>query len=139
VLANLAIGLLPLGFVVGTSVMIGRVPALALHHGSSPWGSVLVAFALAIGALVLGNVLSPLQTALGELVTRRVDGHAARRLMTATLTEAPMAVLEQQEVLDRLNDARHWLVEYFTTPGAATPTGSTCPAVSGSSSVSRAA
>ncbi len=120
VLVNLVIGLLPLGFVVGTSVMIGRVPAFAHHHGSGPWGAVLAAFALAIGALILQNVLSPLQAALGELVTRRADGHCARHLMTASLTEAPMAVLEQREALDKLNDARTGLVEYFTTPGAAT-------------------
>ena len=109
VLVNLLIGLLPLGFVVGISVMIGRVPAFARHQ-AGVWPSVLAAFGLAIGALVLQGIVSPLQVALGELISRRVDGFLARRLMAVSLERAPMAVLEQPEVLDGLNDARTRLV-----------------------------
>jgi ATP-binding cassette subfamily B protein len=98
--------------------MIGRVPAFARHQ-AGVWPSVLAAFGLAIGALVLQGIVSPLQVALGELISRRVDGFLARRLMAVSLERAPMAVLEQPEVLDGLNDARTRLVEYFTTPGAA--------------------
>lgn len=51
-LLNLVIGVLPLGFVVATSVAIARVPAV----GQSPhdsWGPVLTAMILAIVVLLL--------------------------------------------------------------------------------------
>ena len=110
---NLGIGLLPLGFVIGTSVAIARVAA-----GGS-WAAVLLAVGLAVISLLLQAVLAPFQAALAELISRRVDGACARRLMRATLVEAPFDVLEQPDVLDKLGDARRGLVEYSTTPGAA--------------------
>src|SRR5580704_6985714 len=115
---NLVIGVLPLGFVVATSVAIARVPALG-RSGHDSLGSVLAAMTLAIVVLLLQSVLSPFQAAFTELISRRVDGFCTRRLMRCTLTEAPVAQLEQAEVLDKLSDARRGLVEYFVTPGAA--------------------
>jgi ATP-binding cassette subfamily B protein len=117
-LLNLVIGLLPLAFVIATSVAIARVPALG-HANHDAWGPVLAAMTLAIVALLLQSALSPFQAALTELISRRVDGFCTRRLMRCTLTEAPVAQLEQAEVLDKLSDARRGLVEYFVTPGAA--------------------
>jgi ATP-binding cassette, subfamily B, bacterial len=108
---NLVIGVLPLGFVVGTSVAIGRVAEV----GRGIWGGVL----LAVVALLLQSVLSPFQAAFTELISRRVDGACARRLMRATLAEAPADLLERTDVLDKMGDARRGLVEYSTTPGAA--------------------
>ena len=79
-LLNLVIGLLPLGFVVATSVAISRVPALGQSaHGA--WGPVLAAMTLAIVALLLQSALSPFQAAFTELISRRVDGFCTRRLM----------------------------------------------------------
>jgi ATP-binding cassette subfamily B protein len=112
---NLVIGVLPLGFVVGTSVAIGRLAGA----GRGSWGGVLFAVGLAVVALLLQSVLSPFQAAFTELISRRVDGACARRLMRATLTEAPVDLLEQTDVLDKMGDARRGLVEYSTTPGAA--------------------
>jgi ATP-binding cassette, subfamily B, bacterial len=112
---NLVIGLLPLGFVVGTSVAIGRVAGA----GRGIWGGVLIAVGLAVVALLLQSVLSPFQAAFTELIGRRVDGACARRLMRATLAEAPVDLLEQTDVMDKMGDARRGLVEYSTTPGAA--------------------
>ena len=112
---NLALGLLPLGFVVGTSVAIGRIAGAGRGIG----GGVLLAVGLAVAALLLQSVLAPFQAALTELISRRVDGACARRLMRATLTEAPIDVLEQPEVLDKMGDARRGLVEHEATPGAA--------------------
>ena len=74
---------------------------------------------LAIGALLLQSALSPFQAAFTELISRRVDGYCTRRLMRCTLAEAPVAQLEQADMLDKLSDARRGLVEYFVTPGAA--------------------
>jgi ATP-binding cassette subfamily B protein len=112
---NLVIGVLPLGFVVGTSVAIGRVAGA----GRVIWGGVLLAVGLAVVSLLLQSVLSPFQAAFTELISRRVDGACARRLMRATLAEAPVGLLEEPDVLDKMGDARRGLVEYSTTPGAA--------------------
>jgi ATP-binding cassette subfamily B protein len=112
---NLVIGVLPLGFVIGTSVAIGRVAG----GGRSMWSVVLLAVGLAVISLLLQSVLSPFQAAFTELISRRVDGACARRLMRATLTEAPAGLLEQPDVLDKMGDARRGLVEYPATPGAA--------------------
>src|ERR1700733_5243393 len=117
-LLNLVIGLLPLGFVVATSVAIARVPPLG-HSAHGAWGPVLAAMSLAIAALLLQSALSPFQAAFTELISRRVDGFCTRRLMRATLADAPVALLEQAAVLDKLSDARRGLVDYFVTPGAA--------------------
>jgi ATP-binding cassette, subfamily B, bacterial len=117
-LLNLVIGVLPLGFVVATSVAIARVPALGVS-GHGAWGPVLAAMVLAIVVLLLQSALSPFQAAFTELISRRVDGLCTRRLMLCTLTQAPVAQLEQADMLDKLSDARRGLVEYFVTPGAA--------------------
>ena len=118
VIENVVIGLLPIGFIVGTSIMIEQVRSMAQLRGSGHWASVLAAFGLAIGALALQNILSPLQAAFGELVTRRVDGRCARRLMSASLAGTPMAVLDEQDVLDMVSEARTGLVDSWG-PGAA--------------------
>jgi ATP-binding cassette subfamily B protein len=114
IVLNLLIGVLPLGFVIGTSAAIGRVTA-----DSGTWRGVLVAIGSAVVSLLLQAVLSPFQAAFTELISRRVDGVCARRLMRTTLTEAPVDLLERPDVLDRMGDARRGLLEYSTTPGAA--------------------
>jgi ATP-binding cassette, subfamily B, bacterial len=115
IVLNLVVGVLPLGFVVGTSVAIGRVAG----GGRAAWGGVLLALGLAVVSLLLQSVLSPFQAAFAELISRRADGACARRLMRATLAEAPFGLLEQPDVLDKMGDARRGLVEYPATPGAA--------------------
>jgi ATP-binding cassette, subfamily B, bacterial len=120
VVLNLVVGVLPLGFVIGTGVAIERVtaPGRALNAGGR-WGGLLAAMVPAVAALLLQTILSPFQAAFTELISRRVDGVCARRLMRAAVTEAPIDLLEQPAVLDRLADARRGLVGYFETPGEA--------------------
>ena len=112
---NLAVGVLPLGFVIGTSVAIERVTAA----GRGGWGAVLTAALLAVAALALQTVLAPFQAAFTELVSRRVDGVCGRELMRAALVDAPVELLERQDILDELTEARQGLTEYFATPGGA--------------------
>lgn len=117
---NLTIGLLSLTFIVGTSVMLQRIPALASGQPApGAWGAVMLAFAVALGALVTQNALSPLQAAIAELITRRIDGHCIRRLMTTTLTDARLTLLERQDILDKMGAARQGLLERYQTPGSA--------------------
>jgi ATP-binding cassette, subfamily B, bacterial len=80
VVLNLVIGVLPLGFVVGTSVAIERVAAAGQPPAGGRWGGVLIAVVLAVAALLLQTVLSPFQAAFTELISRRIDGVCARRL-----------------------------------------------------------
>lgn len=112
---NLATGVLPLGFAAGTSAAIGRVAGA----GRMTWGGVLPVAGLAVASLLLQAVLSPFQAAFAELVSRRVDGACAQRLMRAALTEAPFGLLEQPDVLGKMGDARRGLTEHAATPGAA--------------------
>ncbi|BCJ75924.1 multidrug ABC transporter permease [Catellatospora sp. IY07-71] len=117
---NLLLGLLPVAFVIATSVMLGRIPsAVAAGVGSPQWSGVVWAFAVASGAFALQQSLSPLQTALGELVARRVDGRIFDRLMAASLRSPGIAPLEDQRLLDALGEAGHELQHGFQSPGKA--------------------
>jgi ATP-binding cassette, subfamily B, bacterial len=120
VLANLVIGLLPIVFITGASVMMARIPAVAASaHQASAWAAVLSAFLVALGALVAQNALVPVQTLLAEVVTRRIDGFCIKRLMTVGLAGAGIAMLEHPDVLSKLALARNALSENGQTPGAA--------------------
>lgn len=118
-LLNTLIGLLPTAFIVLTSVMLSRLPeAAAITETGRPWSVLGPALALAVTAFVLQQLLAPFQTALGEVVSRRIDGACIQRLMTASLA-TPLSVLERSDVLDTLNDARTGFDRALPTPGDA--------------------
>jgi ATP-binding cassette subfamily B protein len=117
---NIALGVLPVIFILGTSFMLGRVPAATKAGvGSSAWDSLVYAFLLAAAAFVLLQLLTPLQASLGELITRRVDGKASDRLIGDALRTAGIGPLEDQELLDDLSDSADQLEFGFRTPGRA--------------------
>jgi ATP-binding cassette subfamily B protein len=119
-LVNLVAGLLPVVFVVATSVMIGRVPAAVrggLHSGA--WHSLLAVFAVAAAAFVVQQIVAPLATSLGELVARRIDGQVYDDLMTASLRSPGIGPLEDQEALDDLRGASGALEFVIQSPGQA--------------------
>ena len=117
---NLVLGLLPVVFVVATSVMIGRVPeAVAGGFGSAEWSSLVIAFVIAASAFVAQQILAPLQAALGELMARRVDGYVVDRLIAASLQSTGIGPLEDQRLLDDLTQAVTTIEQSFRTPGAA--------------------
>lgn len=74
---------------------------------------------LAVCAFVVQQLLAPFQSALGELVTRQVDGACIARLMRCALIGLPVAELERQDVLDILSDARGGFERVSPTPGDA--------------------
>ncbi|MDP9416374.1 MAG: ABC transporter ATP-binding protein, partial [Actinomycetota bacterium] len=117
---NVVLGVLPIAFLLATSVLIGRVPA-AIHAGvgSGEWDALVVAFVVAAAAFVLLQILTPLQAALGELLARRVDGIVYDRLMAASLGSTGIGPLEDQEVLDDLSEATRELLHGFQSPGKA--------------------
>ncbi len=117
---NLILGLLPVSFILTTSLMIGRVPdAVAGGVGSSEWQTLVLWFFLAAAAFVAQQILAPLQVALGELLARRVDGKVHGRLIGASLRSTGIGPLEDQRLLDDLGQAARNLEFNFRTPGIA--------------------
>lgn len=117
---NLVLGALPVAFVVAASVVVGRVPA-AVHDGigSAQWRSLVAAFLLAAITFVGQQVLAPLEVALGELLSRRVDGQVLDDLMSASLASAGVAPLEDPATLDDLRTAVRELEANLQSPGRA--------------------
>ena len=117
---NLVLGLLPVLFIVATSVMIGRVPgAVGGGVGSAEWASLVAAFVVAAAAFVGQQIIAPLQAALGELLARRVDGFVIDRLIAASLRSTGIGPLEDQGLLDELTRAVTTIEQAFRTPGTA--------------------
>ena len=95
---NVVLGLLPVLFIVATSVMIGRVPAaVTAGVGSAEWTALVLAFVLAAAAFVATQILAPLQSGLGELLARRVDGIVFRRLIAASLRSTGIATRRESQ------------------------------------------
>jgi ATP-binding cassette subfamily B protein len=79
---NLALGALPIVSLVWMSLLLERVHSVAFN-----W---YTALALAVGALLLQQVLAPFQAAIAEVVARRVDEQCMQRLMKTAFREAPV-------------------------------------------------
>ncbi|WFE28719.1 ABC transporter ATP-binding protein [Solwaraspora sp. WMMD791] len=119
-LVNLLLGLLPVLFIVATSVLLGLVPAaVAEGLGSAAWDSLVVVFVGAALAFVAQQVITPLRTSLGDLVGRRVDQQVHDELMAASLSPVGIAPLEDEENQDRLRVAALKLQFAVQTPGDA--------------------
>jgi ATP-binding cassette subfamily B protein len=117
---HLVAGLLPVLFVLGTSVMIGRVPAaVAAGVGSPEWRTLVVSFVLAAAAFLLDQLIAPVRVSLGELLARRIDGQIYRRLIRASLRSDGIGPLEDQGLLDELSQAVTTLEQSVRTPGLA--------------------
>jgi ATP-binding cassette subfamily B protein len=117
---NVVLGVLPVVFIVATSVMIGRVPAaVAAGSGSVEWQSLVVAFVVAAVAFLVQQILAPLQAALGELLARRIDGRVVDRLIAASLQSTGIGPLEDQRLLDDLTQVVTTLERGFRTAGLA--------------------
>jgi ATP-binding cassette subfamily B protein len=120
VLLNLLLGALPVGFVLATSVVLGRVPrAVRAGVGSPEWHSLVLIFLLAAGAFVAQQVFTPLSRALGELVARKVDGTVFGELMAAALGSPQIAPLEDPVTLEHLRGAVSELEFGVQGPGQA--------------------
>lgn len=119
-LLNLVLGLLPVVFVVATSIMLGELPS-AVHAGSqsAAWRELLPSFVVCAGAVLGQQILAVIQTSLGELIARRVDGAVFQRLMTASLSVPGIADLEDPALRDELAEAGRELEHGFQSPGRA--------------------
>jgi ATP-binding cassette subfamily B protein len=118
-LLNVLLGLLPLAFVVGMSVLLHRVPASLGSDGPAAWGALLSVLGIAGVAFGLQQALAPFQAAVGELVVRQVDMRCRGELMRAALADAPAMALDDQRLLDRLDVAREAFDRASASPGDA--------------------
>jgi ATP-binding cassette subfamily B protein len=114
---NLLIGLLPLAFITLTSKVLNDVGTRTGHL--SPFSAAADALGLAVAAFVLAQLCSPWQAALGELITRRVDGACVRRLGAAALSDVPLNLMEEQQTANILSNARSGFERVIATPGDA--------------------
>ncbi|MFJ9034750.1 ABC transporter ATP-binding protein [Streptomyces sp. NPDC102274] len=117
-LLNVVLGVLPGAFIVTTSVLLGRVPALADGRSGLP-ASAYTVLGLVVGAFALQHFLAPFQSVLTENVARRVDEHCIGRLFEVTLRKAPFGVLENPSYADLIADARAAFARTVPTPGEA--------------------
>ncbi|GAA0378956.1 multidrug ABC transporter permease [Acrocarpospora corrugata] len=120
VAVNLVLGLLPVVFVIATSVVLGRVPE-AVRGGldSAAWDSLVAVFVVAAVAFVAQQIIAPLQASLGELTARRIDGQMVERLMAASLRTPGIGPLEDQGALEDLRVAARELEFGVQSPGQA--------------------
>jgi ATP-binding cassette, subfamily B, bacterial len=117
---NLILGLLPVFFILATSIMIGRVPAAVVGGvGSAEWRDLVMAFGVAAATFLAQQILAPTQAALGELLARRIDGWVFQRLIGASLRSTGIGPLEDQELLNDLTQVATTLEQAFRTTGAA--------------------
>jgi ATP-binding cassette, subfamily B, bacterial len=117
---DLVLGLLPVAFVLLTSIVVGQVPAAVDGGtGSDAWHRLVGTFVAAAGVFLLRQVLAPLQTAMGVRVQRRVDGVLRDRAMAATSRSASIAPLEDSRALDALSEATREFDNDVHSPGAA--------------------
>src|SRR3954447_5908666 len=95
VLVQLLCRLLPVGFAVSTSVLIGRIPA-ATQGGAGSDAAFQAEQALVFAAafFVLQQILAPVQALLTVRATRLFDGAARDRLLRASFASAGIAQLE---------------------------------------------
>lgn len=120
VTVNVLLGVLPVAFVVATAALVEAIPgAVRAGTGSGAWDTLVTAFLAAAACFAGQQVLTPAQTALGELVRRRVDGVVHDRLIEISLRSDGIGPLEDPAALDALTEASHRLETARDTPGMA--------------------
>lgn len=117
---NTVAGLLPVGFIIATSMVIGRVPAAVKGGlGSPAWHGLVVVFIVASGLFLLQQLLTPVSIALGQRLKHQVDGRFHEHLMEESLRTAGITPLEDQASLAQLEQAAEGLEKGNRTPGDA--------------------
>lgn len=118
--SSLVLGALPVAFLLATSAMIGAVPAaVSAGVGSPAWDRVVTLFLYAAAAFVAGQVIAPLQQAVGVAAQRAVDARVRDDAVAATTSSVGIAALEDPEVLSLFADARQRFENNWFTPGNA--------------------
>jgi ATP-binding cassette subfamily B protein len=98
-------GLMPVAFIVATSVIVGRVPAAVEGGLDSPeWISLRNALLVAGVLFVVQQVLGPLEFVAGLALAWKIDDRLRERAAVASFGPVGVAVLEEPETFDTLAD-----------------------------------
>lgn len=117
---NIMLGLLPVAFMLATSVLVGQVPAAVSAGVDSPaFDRLSQAFLLAAAAFFAQQVLAPVQTALGQRMKRRVDGRLRDETVSVAMQATGIAPMEDPETLDALSETTRLFEADWNTPGMA--------------------
>ncbi|MFI2209285.1 ABC transporter ATP-binding protein [Streptomyces sp. NPDC020141] len=116
VVCEAAIGLLPVVFVVATGALLEHIPGAVAGDAASS-ARTLAMTALAVAAVAGQQALTPVQSLLGELIARRVDGQVLDRLAAAALRGPGTDVLDDQRLSELLNRAGRDVERGFQSPG----------------------
>ena len=74
VVLNLVAGVLPVAFVLATSLVIARVPAVVAEGAeSAAWAELVTTFAWAAGIFAMQQLLGPVVGALSHSLKRRLE------------------------------------------------------------------
>jgi ATP-binding cassette subfamily B protein len=120
VVTNVALGLLPVGFILAMGILVGRAPAAAHDGPDSPAFAGLVrAFLLAAGCFLTQQVLAPFQAALNERMKRRVDGELRGRILGVVMQSTGIGPLEDNDTLNAVSEATRLFENGSNTPGMA--------------------
>ena len=120
VVLDVVLGLLPVAFVLATSVVVGQVPAAVDGGtGSAAWSDLVRTFVLAAVLFLTRQVLAPVQTALGVRMQRRIDGALRDRALRVALRSTSIAPMEDQATLEALTEATREFEADFRSPASA--------------------
>ena len=98
-------GVMPVAFIVATSVIVGRVPA-AIESGldSPEWRSLRDALLVAGVLFVVQQVLGPLEFVAGISLAWKIDDRLRERAALASFGPVGVATIEEPETFDMLAD-----------------------------------
>ncbi|WP_313662760.1 ABC transporter ATP-binding protein [Cellulosimicrobium cellulans] len=116
---SVLLALLPLVSIVALGRVLFLLPSMTDGAASAGWSDLLAVLGVAVGALVVQQLLAPFQTGIVETIGRRVDQRCIDRLLGAALSDAPLALLDDAEVLDVVADARAAFARQNMSPGDA--------------------
>jgi ATP-binding cassette subfamily B protein len=98
-------GLMPVAFIVATSVIVGRVPdAIEAGLDSPEWASLRSALLVAGALFVAQQVLGPLEFVAGMALAWKIDDQLRERAAVASFGPVGVAALEEPETFDALAD-----------------------------------
>ena len=116
---NVVVGSIPGGFMIASSIVIGRTPAAVEGGlGSRSWHSLVAVFAVSAGVLFVQQVLTPLSLSLGQMLKHHVEGEFHDQVLMASLQGTGIAPLEDHKAAGSLWMAVEQL-ERGRTPGDA--------------------
>ena len=111
-IVSVTAGLAPVGFVIGISNVIGRIP-------TADFPSLAAAVIATFAMFFAQQLLTPLLASVGTVLKHRVDGYVHGRVIEASLRTAGIGPLEDQESLAGLREAVESLRTGWRTPGDA--------------------